>query len=278
MISAEVLKHSVNENGVDVVTFLLTAPKFLDAEFEKHRMISSNSSSDRAVPFEKMCTKDIFIPTDLRLNQKGMQGFEKLPPLETAAFQGMVKDLFAHTKEVLSEFSVVHNQHLNRYLLGFSYQTKVATMNGSYLAYFLELRDSIHADPAMQQLAEAMRVAYANSDPVLRTKKSEVPLHLPFVDDNTVSEIGLVNAIKVSAARCARTSYANHGTGKVSVEADLDLCSFLKAQKHLTPFEHQLKPMGNMQWALGVTHIDRAGLRWSGNIHGWIQYRHLGGV
>lgn len=278
MIKAEVLKHSVNERGVDVVTFLLTAPKFLDAEFEKHRMISSNASSDRAIAFEKMCAKDIFIPNDVRLNQKGMQGFEKLPALELKQFRSDVADLFTYTKDVLSKWPVVHKQHLNRYLLGFSYQTKVATMNGSYLAYFLELRNSIHADPAMQQLAEAMRVAYANSDPVLRTKKSEVALHLPFVDDNTVSEIGLVDAIKASAARCARTSYTNHGTGEVSLEADIKLCDFLKAQKHLTPFEHQLKPMGNMQWAPGVTHVDKEGLRWSGNIHGWIQYRHIGGV
>ena len=55
-ISAKIILDSVS-NNIRLTTMQLKAPKFLDAEFEKHRMLSSNSSSDRAIPLEKMLSR-----------------------------------------------------------------------------------------------------------------------------------------------------------------------------------------------------------------------------
>ena len=75
-IGAKVLAHSVNyaNENHQLITIQTIAPYFLDAEIEKHRMISSNSSSNRAIPITKTTTADYFIPEDVRFNQKGMQG------------------------------------------------------------------------------------------------------------------------------------------------------------------------------------------------------------
>ena len=50
MIEAKIILDSISTHGIRLTTIQTKAPKFLDAEFEKHRMISSNSSSDRALP------------------------------------------------------------------------------------------------------------------------------------------------------------------------------------------------------------------------------------
>jgi hypothetical protein len=54
---------------------------------------------------------------------------------------------------------------------------------------------------------------------------------------------------------------------------------------HASPFEHIATPMEvpenleSWEWAWedvsGITHVDKVGDYWSGNLKGWIQYRHL---
>ena len=84
-IYAKVVADSV-ANGIRLTTLQIKAPKFIDAEFEKHRMLSSNSSSDRAIPFTKLADRPYFLPLDVRLNQSGMQGIEVMSDDEVAKF------------------------------------------------------------------------------------------------------------------------------------------------------------------------------------------------
>jgi regulatory protein YycI of two-component signal transduction system YycFG len=50
---------------------------------------------------------------------------------------------------------------------------------------------------------------------------------------------------------------------------------------HASPFEHQAKPMSKARnilvpvWEIGVTHSDKNGWFWSGNLKGWVQNRQL---
>lgn len=279
-IQAKVVCHSV-ANGEELITFQLKAPKFLDAEFEKHRMISSNSSSDRAIPLIKMLEKDYFLPQDLRLNQAGMQGFSSLEEQEKEMFHEDLKALYGHTGEVLKKWNKIHKQHLNRYLLGFSYQEKVATANRSSFEHFFSLRLHEAADPAMYELARCMKVALEQSEAeeMFGELGCLVQLHLPYVTEEEKTswwgdkyasivwadvEKGLPSwavLARLSSARCARSSYMKHDNSNPSFEEDLELYNQLATRpytdkrgfvhdinspKHLSPLEHCAKPMRNL--------------------------------
>lgn len=275
-IQAEIIKHSISSISKDeLITIQIKAPKFLDAEIEKHRMISSNSSSDRAVPFNKMINSEYYIPDDVRLNEPGMQGSKSLSGLALKSFQYMLHSLRDHTIKELNNWNNVHKQHLNRYLMPWSYQNKIMTANKDQWIYFIELRLSEGADPAMQQLTWKINKAISESTP---KKLNPGKWHLPFIDNIICSD-----CIKISVARCARISYNNHDEKLSSIGEDLKLYNKLKELKHLTPFEHQATPMiSNFyhdilwnKWQDGISHMDKKGLFWSGNFKGFIQNRKL---
>src|SRR5690554_6189420 len=77
----EILADSISEQGHRLTTFKLTYPRIVHAEMLRHRMLSRNVASSRAIPFEKM-VKDIkedpFIPLAWQKSHKGMQGTEYL--------------------------------------------------------------------------------------------------------------------------------------------------------------------------------------------------------
>jgi hypothetical protein len=86
-------------------------------------------------------------------------------------------------------------------------------------------------------------------------------MHLPFVTAQEQADLTLDEQIKVSVARCARTSY-NNFDGKVSqVSDDLKLYDKLVGGniKHSSPAEHQARPS--------------TGRLSSGNFVGWTQFR-----
>lgn len=307
-ISAEVISHST-ANGIDLVTLQLKAPKFLDAEFEKHRMLSSNSSSDRAIPFNKMCDRGYFLPQDVRVNESGMQGSQIMSDEDVAKFHEDLIKLHGYTTDILLSWNKVHKQHLNRYLLGFTWQDKVVTATEWNNFYNLRIHEA--ADPAMYELARVMKAAQDESVP----QELEVgEWHLPYVDWKIMDLISIVNgkemkldievAKKCSAARCARVSYLKHDKSDPSVEEDIELYNMLVTRPftdkrgntfstddpiHASPTEHSATPMQeprgwecipNKAWMQtdsykGVTHIDMSGDAWSGNFKGWIQARQL---
>jgi hypothetical protein len=78
-ISATIVAHSKNVQGDELISVLLVMPRIVLAEFNKHRMLSSNTSSSRAVPFAKMVEvveNDPFIPIAWQKQHSGMQGTE----------------------------------------------------------------------------------------------------------------------------------------------------------------------------------------------------------
>jgi thymidylate synthase ThyX len=297
-ITAKVVAHSAS-NGSELITFQLRAPKFLDAEFEKHRMISSNSSSDRAIPLVKMLQKDYFLPQDVRINAAGMQGELQLSETEKEELYADLKELYGTTSNILTKWNKVHKQHLNRYLLGFSFQDKVATANKEWFEHFYNLRLHPAADPAMYELAKVMKQAQEKSTPIT-LKVGE--WHLPYFEhqefETDVGYMDMTTAIKCSVARCARVSYMKHDGSNPSVEDDLELYNMLAVRPytdkrgtffnaddpvHLSPLEHQATPMRHIyysnihrrEWEEGQTHVDKKGRMWSGNFKGFIQCRQL---
>src|SRR6478736_5410559 len=77
MISVKVIADSKNQFGNRITTMIVTMPRIILAEFNTHRMLSKNSASSRAIPFEKMVKsvkENPFIPIAWQKDHKGMQG------------------------------------------------------------------------------------------------------------------------------------------------------------------------------------------------------------
>ena len=81
MIKAQVIADSENKFGNRITTMVVTFPRIILAELNTHRMMSRNSASSRAIPFEKMLKsveENPFIPIAWQKDHKGMQGSEYL--------------------------------------------------------------------------------------------------------------------------------------------------------------------------------------------------------
>lgn len=282
-IYAKVVEAS-EANSVKLWTIETRAPKFIDAEFSKHRMLSSNSSSSRAMPF---VDQEKYLPFDLRAKQSGMQGYEYVPYDIGENFKTLVSDIGTMIFEDLSEYeSHIHKQHLNRYLEPWAFQKKVVT--GTEWDNFFKLRLAKDAQPEVQELARCIKEAMSKVNYIRHLLPGQ--WHLPYIQNGEIFPVEKADASsfeavkKCSVARCARVSFMNHDSTNPSVKKDLKLFDFLLKSKHLTPFEHQLTPMRGLdypdssdpnKWEPGVSHLDKHYQLWSGNMKGWIQYRKL---
>jgi thymidylate synthase ThyX len=195
-----------------------------------------------------------------------------------------------------------HKQVYNR--LTEPFQMMKTVISGTEWGNFFWLRDDEFADPTIAELARCMREAKDASTPRLLQAGE---WHLPYVStfvrfdgklvygdlvDGEVEEFSLEEAIKVSCARCAAVSYRNEDYG---LEKCLELYERLVGsnKKHASALEHCATPMEKSDdslavfdkefvvnvtmwphtWQEGISHVDRKGQLWSGNLRGFIQYR-----
>lgn len=282
-------------SGINLTTIQTTAPKYIDAEYEKHRMLSSGSSSDRAIPLKKMLAKPPYLPPEVRLNEPGMQGYQLMSDDEVALFHDDLISLYGFTKEIVTQWNKVHKQHINRYLLGFSWQDKITT--ATEWDNFFHLRTAEGADPAMRMLALRMQEAMEGVKD--RQKLENDQWHIPYLTEREVSLYKLSVQLKLSSARCARVSYYNHDKSDPDEVKDIGLHDNLRTSEHMTPFEHQAHPIdrhrvdpssfsGNYGGSNalsvirrlknnkeGISHLCKNLYWWSGNFRGWVQYRKL---
>lgn len=79
-IKAEIIAHSKRAGtGDEIITYKLTFPRIILSELNTYKMIEKNTSSSRAIPFEKMVEvikKEPFYPIAYQKQHKGMQGTE----------------------------------------------------------------------------------------------------------------------------------------------------------------------------------------------------------
>ena len=78
-ISATIVADSVNQQGDRLTSLLITFPRIILSELLTHRMLSKNTSSSRAIPFNKMVESvetNPFIPIAWQRAHSGMQGTE----------------------------------------------------------------------------------------------------------------------------------------------------------------------------------------------------------
>lgn len=292
LISATILADSISPQGVRMTTLELIYPRMILAELNTHRVFSKNSASSRAIPTKRMI-KNIranpAVPASWRLNQAGMQGYEVAPAdiiqQGQAIWLDAMEDAIRHAERL--DALGLHKQIVNRLTEPFVHMKTVLT--GVYFENFDGLRRHHMADPTIEALAWAVYNARQASTPTL-LRPGE--WHLPYITDaddealyaiaaeqahrpELAEQITLDYARKVSAARCARTSY-NNMEGKTStLEEDIALHDRLLVDQpiHASPAEHQGTPDE-------VTGFDAYGdfpiyknPELHGNLHGWVQYR-----
>lgn len=119
------------------------------------------------------------------------------------------------------------------------------------------------------------------------------PLAVPDVDTDRYMRIyTLEEALAISSSCCAQVSYRKLDD---TLEKALMVYQRLVESEpvHASPFEHSATPIEKSglryaegedysnnpadpeSWQKGITHVDRQGRFWSGNLVGWVQYRQL---
>lgn len=273
--TATVIADSASPQNIRLTTMHLRYPRFIHAELMTHRVFSRNARSSRAVPVEKLLSEEAYIPHFMK-NQKGMQSFEEMNYAEQQAAKEAWCDLIAVTRDHVERLMKlgVHKQWANRPLEWFGYIDVL--VSSTDWANWFALRDHPQAMPEIQELARAMRKAMDGHIP---THKSPGDWHLPYVDYQEEKELGIMQARKVSVARCARLSYKPFDSAlndsdeerRSNQQKDLELFERLLVARpvHASPAEHQATPdHWNEQHGW-----DRDGQH--GNFTGWRQFRKL---
>ena len=312
-IKAKVVCDSISEQGIRLTTFEIEYPRIVMSEFNTHRAVSKNSSSSRAIPVSKMLehTKKVNLkPIYFGSKQSGMQAGKELEGEDLQYAQcvwGSALDSAVDFANMLDDCGVA-KEVTNRLVEPFQLVKVVCTSTD--WDNFFNLRLHPDADPNICMLAYKMYQAMEESVPHnLRTGE----WHLPYVEisqdqynpENTYyflwdkdcsgtetdgymyeQPLTLEEAIKYSAASCASVSYRTEGMTLEKADKIFDM--LIKAEViHSSPFEHLATPVvfkesnevSNVFEYLdkveGVTHVNKQGDLCSGNLRGFIQYRHL---
>jgi thymidylate synthase ThyX len=149
-IGAEVVADSLDTRGNRLTSFLITMPRIILSEINTHRMLSKNTSSSRAIPFNKMVESvqnDPFIPIAWQREHKGMQGSEyftdhkDIDRLEDAWVLASKESIERAT--ALTEFGLT-KQLCNRLLEPFMWTTMLITGSKEGWDNFFKLRNPVY--------------------------------------------------------------------------------------------------------------------------------------
>ena len=273
-IQAKIIADSISTAGKRITTFQLLYPRFIHAELMTHRVFSRNASSSRAIPVKKMI--DMIRDSPARPihwgeNQAGMQASVELSDEKKVVAKLLWSNAAKKAADIAEAMMNIdlHKQVANRILEPFQHISVVLT--ATEFDNWFELRAHPDAQPEIQFLAQEMREAMDDSDPV-KLKPGE--WHLPYVtneDRYAINAFGYPSdtLMKISAARCCRVSYLKHDGTAAAIDDDLALCTKLAGARpiHASPFEHQATPDYH---SAGIGYYNE---HLHGNFVGWIQYR-----
>lgn len=229
----------------NLYTFELEYPRFIHSEFMTHRMLSRSASSSRAVPVERTIQNilnDPWVPSDVYKNCKGMQGKDIVNEDDYDIFCEEWQDAAFKAIEVAHKMidNGFHKQHINRILEPFTKIKVIVT--ATEWSNFFDLRLSPDADPEIQHLAKAIKMAMDAVSNTYVYINAHGGRTLPYVNFDEMAAIDDLRILTlISAARCARVSYLNHDGSKPDILKDLTLAKRLIDSGHMTPFEHQCR-------------------------------------
>ena len=292
---AKIVADSISLEEIRLVSMQLRYPRAaVHEEFLTHRALSRNASSSRAIPVEKMIEDimtDPALPVHWGKNQKGMQAYEEcnapvvipLPYVDDDEYvmQPLVLSrehawLRARDQAVETAYRFhkagYHKQVVNLLLRPWEHISVI--VSSTEWVNFFALRRHETAKPEFKILADLMWEAQQASTPVL-LKPGQ--WHLPYCPDvhGKYCTPESDDAIKASAARCARVSSKNHDGTNPDLAKDIALHDTLAKSEplHASPLEHQATP--DLCY-----HHETLAERWGnrgqwGNFVGWRQYRKM---
>lgn len=300
-ITAKIICDSISEQGVRLTTFEVEAPRIILAEINTHNAISKNCSSTRAITLSKaigQVEQNGFTPLYWGKKKTGMSATEEIELKEIAkSILLRAKDSAIASVKMLDESCELHKQISGRLLEPFQMVKQVLTATD--LDNFFNLRIHPTAQPEILMLAYKMYKALQESVP-FELKSGE--WHLPYIvttrdnegkimyvdslKETHYIEYSLEQARRISSSCCAQTSYRK--TDDSLTKADDVFDKLVKADVlHSSPMEHQATPVKQScyitgvnelhpeTWEEGITHMNKQGELCSGNLRGFIQYRHL---
>lgn len=217
---------------------------FLANGITVHNCFSRNASSSRAVPVERTIQNilnDPWVPSVVYKNCKGMQGKDIVNEDDYDIFCEEWQDAAFKAIEVAHKMikEGFHKQHINRILEPFTKIKVIVT--ATEWDNFFKLRLAHDADPEIQDLAKAIKMAMDNAADYIYVNTLG-GCTLPYVNIDEMTAIEDRRMLKlISAARCARVSYLNHDGSAPDILKDLKLAKHLIESGHMTPFEHQCR-------------------------------------
>ena len=263
------------ETGAKLITFEMYFPRPILAEQNTHRKKSRNTGSSRAIPVLKMLRalmKVPFIPLFWGMNKAGMQSAETMPKWKAILCHILWRShaWFTYLIVYLLAKLGLHKQWTNRLLEPHTYVRQV--MSSTEWKNYLELRLHDDAQPEIILLAllvweEINRLEQTNGYRKVScqdTKANAFNWHLPYITDEerTKYQRFPFYLAKLSASRCARTSYLTQEGVVPKPEKEIETFRKLAESQpiHASPLEHQAFPAVNKETR-------------SRNFDGFIQYR-----
>lgn len=324
--TAKVIAHSKSSvTGKEVITFELEFWRGILAEFNTHNALSKNSSSSRAIPVLKMLDQvqsHPAMPVRFGAANKGMQDAGEHKGVisftdEFGTWTGTAEDAWHYAAMDAAEWAERFHeagyakQVCNRLIEPF--QAMKVVMTATELENFIWLRDHSAADPSIEALAKAIKLAKSDSKAV---ELNPGEWHTPYYNKGfwkasdwsksrekdggaLRDELGntLEDALAISASCCAQVSFRSLDDTIDKAERVVEKLN-LKGQQpdepvHASPTEHQCTPVQESgefwyqdgpyevntynpnTWEEGISHMDKDGTMCSGNLKGYIQYRQL---
>lgn len=278
---AQIVLDSMAPSGVRLTTMLCTYPGMVHQDIQTHRTVSQNmtvdsetlqedvsrsTNSNRAMPSRATLSQVWRSPFCPRRFPKRARSMHSSQGYHSGWKHHLHRQLWLKSRYVallvvlLMQWAGCHKQIANRLLQPWQWVTVVMTACDTWWLHFFSLRHHYMAQDEVQILAELAHNAYDTSGPQ-QLKNGQ--WHLPFVAHE---DMPLTERIKLSVARCARTSYAPDGIDVLTFRTygeDTKLHDSLVTQtpEHAGPREHQ---------AMAVMNAEHR----SGNLHGWSQLRH----
>lgn len=284
-------------------TFEMVMHRFVLAELNTHTLFSRNSESSRAVPYHvkrKRLLANPAYPLVWPAEKPGMQGGEVLSDGDVAmaaylwnqamAFAVTTADELTHfvdpdDPDAPTEWDTtdpLHKSLANRLLEPFMWHT--ATVSATDWSGFFHQRSNNwtqEAQPEIAAVATIVENLYLAGDPRLLLPGQ---FHTPYIRPDEKADLGIPEILKLSTARCARTSYLTHG-GLRDTDADYKLYERLRTNRpgHASPFQHIATPAEWNEAHVEINPVDY-GLTGDiknydvpivGNARGFLQLRHI---
>jgi len=258
MITAKVVADSVNAQGDRLTSLELHYPRFIHAEFLRHRMFSHSVSSSRAIPVKKMINQineNPATPIYWGKNQPGMSAACEVDDIESAekAWEMSVRSAVINAK--LFDSMEVHKQITNRIVEPFQFINQVVTATD--FDNFFYLRIDKHAQPEICALAEEMYKAMEESEPVLTSSYlgGSEEYHMPYIEESQKDKYSVLECQKISASMCAQSSYRLADSSLEKAEMIYDKLVNSRPL-HASPFEHIATPFTEQEYDMRLKYKD----------------------